>query len=155
MEGFTARVPAAGPTVGAAIRNASSPGDTIVSVLGDGVLVRTSGLESPYRYLWSLPAHVLDHHFQRLNALLDSPGRPSWVVVRGGKAGGELGRLGISAAVHAHYQPVAEICGRQVYLRDDLTRDVPRAPSPCWLPLVSWNPTHATHNWSVTEGAMR
>jgi hypothetical protein len=155
VAGFTARVVAAGPTVGVAIKDASSPGDSVVSVLGDGVLVRSTGLSSPYRYLWSLPAHVLDHHFNRLNALLDSPDRPSWVVVRGGQASGALGRLGIARAVHAHYEPVAEMCGRQVFLRDDLTRAVPQAPPSCWLPLVSWNSSHATHHWSVTEGALK
>ncbi len=47
------------------------------------------------------------------------------------------------------------MCGRQVFLRDDLTRSVPQSPPTCWLPLVSWNSGRATHHWTVTEGALK
>lgn len=150
--GFTARVPASGVAVGAAIKDASVPGDTVVSVLGDGVLVRTSGLASPYRYLWSLPAHVLDHRFRRLTHLLDSPQRPSWVVVRGSKPTRQLQHLGPGPALATHYEKVAYLCGREVYLRKDLTRDVPETGDQCWAPLVAWNASRAHHHWLVTEG---
>ena len=150
--GFTARVTAAGVAVGAAVKDAAMPGDTVVSVLGDGVLVKTSGLASPYRYLWSLPAHVLDHRFRRLTTLLDSSHRPTWVVVRGSKPTHQLVRLGPGRALQANYDSVAHLCGREVYLRKGLTRDVPATTDPCWAPLVTWNSHRAHRHWLVTEG---
>lgn len=152
--GFTASVSAAGVTVGEAIGDAALPSDTVVSVLGDGVLVRTSDLQSPYRYLWSLPAHVLDHRFARLTSLLDASDRPSWVVVRRSGSTRKILRLGPGQALQANYTDVGTICGRTVYLRDGLTRPVPEASGRCWFPLVSWDPDRATHHWSVTEGEL-
>jgi hypothetical protein len=152
--GFDARGSASGVAVGAAIKDAAMPGDTVVSVLGDGVLVQTSGLESPYRYLWSLPAHVLDHRFHRLTTLLESPDAPSWVVVRGSRPTRQLERLGPGRALKAHYDDVAHLCGREVYLRKGLTRDVPATQEQCWQPLVTWN-SGAHDHWLVTEGPTR
>jgi hypothetical protein len=150
--GATARVPATGVAIGTAIKQAAMPGDTVVSVLGDGALVKTSGLASPYRYLWSLPAHVLDHHFDRLTALLDSPQRPSWVVVRGSAPTQQLRRLGPGQALTAHYDKVAHLCGREIYLSKGLTRDVPATTGQCSAPLVTWNRSRAHHHWLITEG---
>ena len=57
------------------------PGDTAVVVLGAANVVRDPGLVALYPYLWSLPARVRDADLGDLVGLLDSPGRPRWVVV--------------------------------------------------------------------------
>jgi hypothetical protein len=152
IAGTVARVPAAGVTIGAAIKDAAQPDDTILSVLGDGAMVQTAGLGAPYPYLWSLPAHVLDHHFTRLTTVLKGSDAPSWVVVRRTPATHRIERQGPGAVLRHRYRNVGTVCGRTVYLRDDLSRTVPEAGEKCWLPLVAWNNDAATHHWDVTEG---
>jgi hypothetical protein len=151
--GTTARVPAAGVTIGSAIGDAAQPDDTMLSLLGDGAMVKTSGLTAPYTYLWSLPAHVLDHHFTHLTAVLKGSDAPSWVVVRRTPANNRMQREGPGAVLAQRYRKVSEMCGRAVYLRLDLSRPVPEAGQRCSLPLVAWNEDDATHNWTVTEGS--
>ncbi len=149
--GTTARLPASGVTVGAAIKNASVPDDTMLSLLGDGAMVQSSGLSAPYTYLWSLPAHVLDHHFTHLTAVLKGPDAPSWVVVRNSPATHQMQRQGPGAVLRHRYRDVGVMCGRTVYLRDDLSRTVPQAGQRCSQPLVAWNDDAAIHQWRVTE----
>ena len=150
--GTTARVPAAGVTVGAAIKDAAQPDDTMLSLLGDGAMVESSGLTAPYTYLWSLPAHVLDVHFARLTAVLNGPDAPSWVVVRNTPSTHLMQRQGPGAVLRHRYRNVGTMCGRTVFLRDDLSRTVPEAGQRCSQPLVSWNDDAAVHHWTVTEG---
>jgi hypothetical protein len=151
--GTTARVPAAGSTIGAAIKDASLPDDTMLSLLGDGAMVETSGLTAPYTYLWSLPAHVLDVHFRHLTSVLQGPDAPSWVVVRNTPSTHLMQRQGPGAVLHHRYRKVATMCGRTVFLRADLSRVVPQADQRCSQPLVAWNDDAAIHNWTVTEGS--
>ncbi len=151
--GTTARVPAAGATIGAAIKDTAQPDDTMLSLLGDGAMVQTSGLDAPYTYLWSLPAHVLDHHFARLTAVLKGPQAPSWVVVRDSPSTHLMQKQGPGAVLHHRYRRVATMCGRAVFLRDDLSRTVPEAAEKCSMPLVAWRGDAATHHWTVTEGS--
>jgi len=117
--------------------------------------VKTAGFSAPYPYLWSLPAHVLDHRFHRLTTLLDSPNGPSWVVVRGTEPTRLMRRLGPGAALNQHYRMVAFLCGRQVYLRKDLLRGTPQLTEKCSQPLASWNDDSATTRWVATEGRTR
>jgi hypothetical protein len=72
--------------------------------------------------------------------------------VRGTRPTRKLQHLGPGPALEAHYDRVAHLCGREVYLRKDLTRDVPEAGEQCWAPLVAWNGSRAHHHWLVTEG---
>jgi hypothetical protein len=150
--GTAARVPAAGVTIGSAVKDAAQPDDTMLSLLGDGAMVQTAGLTAPYPYLWSLPAHVLDHHFNRLTAVLKGSDAPSWVVVRRSPANRRMERQGPGAALAQRYRKVSELCGRSVYLRNDLSRPVPETGQKCSLPLVAWN-EDAPHHWTVTEGS--
>lgn len=59
------------------------PGDTGVVAFGDPALLESSGLSSPYPQLWSLPVRVRDPRLRRLATVLDSPDRPTWLVVSG------------------------------------------------------------------------
>ncbi|WP_109507997.1 hypothetical protein [Nocardioides speluncae] len=65
---------------GAAIAEVARPGDTIVSFGGRADLVLTSGMESPYPHLWSLPMRTMDPEYDDLISLLSGPDRPTWVV---------------------------------------------------------------------------
>jgi hypothetical protein len=154
--GLTARVSSDGPTIGAAIAATAQPGDSMLSLLGDGAMVRTSGLPAPYPYLWSLPAHVLDPHFRKLTAVLRSNAAPSWVVVRGPTTMGLLEREGPGRVLHERYRLVTTLCQHPVYLRRDLSRRAPETDNgTCTAPIAPWTGDHATHRWTVTDGAPR
>ena len=62
-----------GSRVGESIGAVAQPGDTIVTVYGHADLTETSGLRSPYPYLWSLPVKTLDPHEEVLEGVLEGP----------------------------------------------------------------------------------
>lgn len=117
---------------GAFVREASEPGDTIVVAYGQPNVVLDSGLDAPYEHLWSLPIRVLDPDLDRMSALVESPDRPTWVVQWGkdGFATWAVRTDDFSAAVHEHYREAGTVCGRTVWLRDDVERTLP-APEAC------------------------
>ena len=57
------------------------PGDTAVVVLGAANVIHDADLETPYPYLWSLPARVRDADLATLDGLLQGDARPAWVLV--------------------------------------------------------------------------
>jgi hypothetical protein len=60
----------------------ASRGDSAVVVLGAANVIHDPHLDaSSYPYLWSLPARVRDADLATLDGLLESDGRPTWVVV--------------------------------------------------------------------------
>ena len=65
---------------GTAIAEAAEPGDTLVVFGGRADLQSTSGLGSPYPYLWSLPMRTRDPGYADLHALLTGPDAPTWLV---------------------------------------------------------------------------
>ncbi|MBZ5737555.1 hypothetical protein [Nocardioides mangrovi] len=65
---------------GEAIAGAAEPGDTLVVFGGRADLQDTSGLGSPYPYLWSLPMRTRDPGYADLTDLLAGPAAPTWLV---------------------------------------------------------------------------
>lgn len=65
---------------GEALAIAAEPGDTLVVFGGRADLQRTSGLVSPYPYLWSLPMRTRDPGYADLADLLAGPDAPTWLV---------------------------------------------------------------------------
>jgi hypothetical protein len=77
-----------------------------------------SRLPSPYPYAWSLMVRAIPGATGRLLALLDSPRRPTWVVVWQRPDLWHLDpRHALLQALHRHYRVVARIDGRRVYHR--------------------------------------
>jgi hypothetical protein len=136
--GLTKRVSASGQVVGSAVGRVTQPGDTMVSVFGDPDIPRSAGLESPYPYLWSLPARTLDRHFRRLGAVLAGPRAPTWFVARGPTTLTTLDRAGPGAVLRARYRQVGDVCGRMIYLRNGVTRQAPVAPGGCTQLMSTW-----------------
>ena len=102
------------------LADTASPGDTAVVVLGAANALREPGLDSPYPYLWSLPARVRDPDLHDLNAVLAGPQRPTWLVIRHPAL--EPWGLDFTEAqqqVDAHYTEVTVQDAFTVYLRDD------------------------------------
>ncbi len=61
----------------------AQPGDTIVVGFGGANIVEAAGLDSPYRYLWSLPVRVRDPGLEELAGVLAGPDAPTWLVSSG------------------------------------------------------------------------
>ena len=109
---------------GAAVAEAARPGDTLVVFGGRADVQLSSGLLSPYRYLWSLPMRTLDPGYAQLRALMTGPDAPDWVVewvsftAWGAEAGPDLRRL-----VSEEYDEHGTGCGgAPVWLRRGLAR---------------------------------
>ncbi|MCW2762221.1 MAG: hypothetical protein JWR85_2422 [Marmoricola sp.] len=129
---------APGPAVGTAIGRTAEPGDTLVSAFGAADIAYTAGLDSPYPYLWSLPARTLDPRFSRLRSLLAGPRAPTWFVARNNATMGVLERRGVGTVLGRRYHLVGEVCGRDIYLLNGVRRPAPVATVACTQPLSTW-----------------
>ncbi|GHJ61127.1 hypothetical protein NOK12_36450 [Nocardioides sp. OK12] len=112
---------------GAALAAAAEPGDTLTVFGGRADLQLTSGMASPYPYLWSLPMRTLDPGLERLRGLLASPQRPTWFVewVHLGAWTPAAGAR-LRVVLDEHYVEVGGACGdHRVYLRRDVERPAP------------------------------
>jgi hypothetical protein len=114
-----------GTTVGRAIGSAAHPNDTIVTAYGHADVVETSGLASPYPYLWSLPVKTLDPQLTDLDHVLSGRARPTWLVSWDDISSWGLTSGHATVAVARHYHQVAMICGRTIYLRNGVDRPAP------------------------------
>lgn len=131
--GVTLALPATGTgeTVGTAIKGAAEPGDSIVVAFGHPDIVLTSGLASPYEYLWSLPARTLDPELDDFYALLTGSDAPTWLVFRPSARTFDLPLERIDRVVARDYREAVRICGLTVYVRADVERPVPRRTTEC------------------------
>lgn len=111
------------------LADSSAPDDTVLVAYGNVAVLETSGLGTPYPYLWSLPMRTLDADQERLRATLAGPNAPTWIIMMnrlnswGIDAHGDLRTL-----VGSRYDVVAEVCGHTVALRSDVHRSL--APPP-------------------------
>ena len=111
------------------LAKSSAPNDTVFVAYGNVAVLETSGLGTPYPYLWSLPMRTLDPDQQRLRATLAGPNAPTWIIRMnrlnswGIDAHGDLRTL-----VGSRYDVVAEVCGHTVALRSDVHRSLAAPP---------------------------
>jgi hypothetical protein len=105
-----------GSTVGATLAGSARPGDTVVSAFGDPDILRSTGMSSPYPYLWSLPAATLDHDQTGLQGVLAGPAAPTWLVIRNRPTITRLAVHGSMRIIDQRYREVGRVCGRMVYL---------------------------------------
>jgi hypothetical protein len=139
--GLGVSVDAPGQAAGEAISGVAHRDDTIVTLLGSPDTVAASRLDSPARYLWSLPTRTLDPDLAGLATLLSGPDAPAWVVVRGSDTTAFLHQHALGSVIDGRYRPDGTICGRLIFLRDDLVRAVPTGVGACTRPLLGWSPT--------------
>jgi hypothetical protein len=97
------------------------PGDTAVVAFGAANALRTTGLESPYAHLWSLPVRVRDPELHGLADVLAGPDAPTWLVV----SGRSLNSWGVDGAaakpyLRARYDKAATAGRFTVYHRNDV-----------------------------------
>lgn len=114
-----------GSTLGHAVAAAASPSDTIITIYGNADVTQTSGLASPYPYLWYLPAKTLDPQQHTLDAVLRGPSAPTWFVTWTKVASWGSVSATTSRLIARHYHPVAHLRGHTVYLHNGVVRPVP------------------------------
>ena len=116
---------------GKAMRDVAEDGDTLVVFGGRADVQITSGMPSPYEYLWSLPMRTLDPELTDLGALVTGPDAPTWIVEWlpfthwTERYGAEL-----EALVEERYEPHGTGCGdsddeRIIWLLRGTDRPVP------------------------------
>ena len=123
--------PSTGSTVGHSIAASAKTGDTIFTAYGHADVDQTSGLSSPYRYLWSLPIKTLDPQLSELNLVLSGPRAPTWFVAWNKIRSWGLQSGTVESTVQREYRPVARICGRTIYLRNGINRPTPQTQANC------------------------
>jgi hypothetical protein len=132
--------PSSATYAGHAVGSSSEPGDTIVVYGGRADIVLASGLESPYRYLWSLPMRTLDPHLADLRSLLTGPDAPTWVVIAVATDSWAIPEgADLQHILDTDYTAHGDGCGLPVYLLKGLTR--PPLVVDCDRP---WHPTAET-----------
>jgi hypothetical protein len=116
---------AGGNHVGEAIAAVSRPSDTIITVWGHADVTRSSGLTSPYPYLWSLLERTLDPHLSLLDGTLQSAEAPTWFVAwsRTGPHGVDTSKL--ESTLARDYHLVGDVDGAAVYLHNGVQRPSP------------------------------
>ena len=123
--------PSTGSTVGHSIAASAQPQDTLFTAYGHADVNQTSGLSSPYRYLWNLPIKTLDPQLTELNLVLSGPRSPTWLVTWDTVKSWGLESDAVQATVQRKYRPVARICGRTIYLRNGINRETPHTQTNC------------------------
>lgn len=144
--GLAVSLPASGQLAGRAIGDAARPHDAVVVVLGSGDLVQSTGLDSPYEYLWSLPSRVRDPQLAALRAIITGPRAPQWLVIRSDWYAARLRADGLDGVIADRYRLVATVCGRPIYLLRGADRPTPTAPASCRLPMAPWLTTHGVRS---------
>ena len=113
------------------LADSKAPGDTAFVAYGLASVLETADMPSPYPYLWSVPMRTADPDQTRLRATLAGERAPTWVVqVTGLNAWDIDDGAQLRDLVHARYRVVVTICGHRVWLREDLSRELP-SPPPC------------------------
>jgi hypothetical protein len=103
--------------VAAYLRRHARPGDTEYVLYARANLAFYSGLPTPYPYAWSLMDRAIPGATGRLDRLLASPRRPTWIVPWQRARQWGLDPHGTTRRLlHAHYRPVAKVAGHHIYL---------------------------------------
>ena len=110
---------------GEALAEAAEPGDTLVVFGGRADLQDSSGMSSPYPYLWSLPMRTRDPGYAGLRELLAGGDAPTWLVEWVDfDAWSDTGVPELEAVVEERYAEHGTTCnGQPVYLLKGEDRD--------------------------------
>jgi hypothetical protein len=113
--------------IGRAVAESSQPGDTLTVWGGRADVQLASGLRSPYRHLWNLPALTRDPGSHELAAVLRGPDAPTWFFQWGDLDSWEaLTPTVVGPVLDERYVKVATACGgRELYRLIAVPRPAP------------------------------
>ena len=98
------------------LRKHSAPSDTIYAMYADAALYFEVDRKSPYPYLWQRGVEHIPGALQRLEALLDGPMRPRYVIPFGDPNNIKDGKIFVQILAN-RYRQVAIVAGVKVYER--------------------------------------
>lgn len=102
--------------IGRAVGEAAQPDDTILVLYGVPEIVRASGLDSPYPYLWSLPVRTLDPDLALMRATVQGGDAPEWIVQKSRlNAWGLDDRRHLRKVLRDRYVVIGRVCGSRVW----------------------------------------
>jgi 4-amino-4-deoxy-L-arabinose transferase-like glycosyltransferase len=104
-------------TAGRYVHLRAEPGQTAYVLYARVNALYYTGLPSPFPYHWTLMKEAIPGFQAKLRLLLESSGRPTWIIDWDGAKGLRLQR---------NYRVVAHVCGRPILLR----RGAPAKPPP-------------------------
>jgi Dolichyl-phosphate-mannose-protein mannosyltransferase len=131
---YVAAHPPHRPELGVArfVRTHARPGDTQYVMYARANVDYYAGLPSPYLYAWSLMVRAAPGARARLQRLLGSPARPTWVVEWQDDDRWNLDPGGRTDRLLARgYRLAAVVCGHPILLRDDRPAPSPVARTAC------------------------
>ncbi len=115
--------------IGEWLTDSKAASDTGFVVYGLPSVLEAADMSSPYPHVWSAAMRTLDPEQVRLRATLSGPAAPEWIVqINGLDAWGIDDGSRLRDLIRQRYRVVAEICDHQVWLRQDVTREL--APPP-------------------------
>ncbi|MBC7460439.1 MAG: hypothetical protein H7287_03665 [Thermoleophilia bacterium] len=107
-----------------------APSDTMLVTYSRANLAYYTHVRPAFPYQWSLMYSAIPGVEQRLQALLGSPTRPTWIIGWQPARTFGLDRHGTTAAlIDSHYHAVGRTCGHDVLIRDDDARVVDPGPT--------------------------
>ncbi len=115
------------------LKEAAAPSDGIFVAYGRPSIIWEAGLQTPYRYSWSLPMRGRDPDLTHLVDTLTGPDAPTWLIEYGDFNWWQIDTEAFQEARESRYHVVATICGHDIYLLDDAVRQLPPTP-PCKRP---------------------
>jgi 4-amino-4-deoxy-L-arabinose transferase-like glycosyltransferase len=111
------------------LAESKAAGDTGFVAYGNPAVLESADLQSPYPHLWSAAMRTLDPDQTELRTTLEGRAAPTWIVqVNGLNAWGIDDRSLLRDLIDERYRVVAEICGHDVWLRQDVTRELAAPP---------------------------
>jgi 4-amino-4-deoxy-L-arabinose transferase-like glycosyltransferase len=119
---YVARHPLRQPELAVAryVRSRARPGDTQYVMYARANVAYYAGLPTPYPYQWSLMVRAVPGARERLQRLLASTRRPTWVVEWQHPGRWQLDPGGRTAGLlRSGYRQAAVVCGHSVYVRND------------------------------------
>lgn len=126
-------------TTGRWVATSAEAGDTLVVPFTHANVINASGLSPAYPYAWSLPTRTLDPNLTLLTSTLSGPAAPTWVVRWDPAHTWGLDPTShVDAALDAHYQAVAVVCGHDVWLHNGTHRDLADLPSASACGVSAW-----------------
>ncbi|MFP5370786.1 MAG: hypothetical protein ACLGI3_08565, partial [Actinomycetes bacterium] len=115
--------------IGEWLAGSKAPGDTGFVVYGLPSVLEAADMPSPYPHVWSAAMRTVDPDQDRLRATLAGPQAPEWIVrINGFDAWDIDDGSRLRDLVEQRYRVVAEVCSHQVWLRQDVTRDLAARP---------------------------
>lgn len=119
----------AGVTVGEWVADSGEPGDTATHLYGLSYAQAATGMDSPYRHLWSLPVRVMDPDLDELRSVLSGPEAPTWLLLSFSVHAWDLDQAErINPVFTQRYERVLDECGMYVYKLRSAQRHL--APTP-------------------------